>query len=521
MSNATTAEELEISKEGILAHLEALLADRRFASAGRNAGFLRYVVERTLEGKADEIKETVIAIEVYGRASNYDPKTDSIVRVEASRLRQKLRSYYDNEGKSTEIRIHLPSGTYVPQFQCVASARAPEPPVLSGDRSEAVVNPQVEPQSSEPSQTAAARQRAAWAVVAAVLVVLLSLQIAKASKAVDSRDPDALAAWQEGVALLQQDPHVGQSESGAPQTLLRAIERLEFSVARDPKLAPAWATLAEAYDYAYPFVGRDSAEDARRAEAAARRAIELDDKLAAGHHMLGLVLWMFKWDFQQAEASYNRALQLDPNNVYAAVEYADLLRETGRVEQAAQEMRRWRALLPALPQLASKDAEIQLDLGRPDAAIAAAHSALKLRRDYLRAHLALGGAFEMKGDTGAALARYEYVLAVDPLDRRALPAYGYLLARMGQPERAREVIQRLERTNSTLRNCAFQIAVVYAGLGEHDRALDWLERAWRTHQVHFPFAAVESRFRELHKYPRFQQLLDKVKLKPARVTPVT
>jgi tetratricopeptide (TPR) repeat protein len=196
------------------------------------------------------------------------------------------------------------------------------------------------------------------------------------------------------------------------------------------------------------------------------------------------------------------------------VELADILRENGRFQEAADLVRQSRALLPALPQLATKEAEIHLDLGRPQAAIAAANAALQLRRDFLRAYIALGMADESLGNAKSALARYEYVLTVDQYDRRALPAYGYLLARTGQHGRAKEIAERLEWITTNVRNCAFQVAVVYAGLGEHDRALDWLERAWRTRQMHFPFAAVEPRFRDLRENPRFRELLARAGLKP-------
>lgn len=397
-----------LAREIVLAHLESILADRRFVLAERNTRFLRYVVERTLEGKAGEIKETVIATEVYGRAGDYDPKTDSIVRVEATRLRQKLRAYYESEGRDASVRIHLPSGTYVPRFEAVPATAAEESP----------------PVTAAPMRSKS--QPLAWAGIAAALILLLSLQAVNTSRAATASAPEAIAAWQEGIALLGQDPHAAQTERGAPPTLLRAIERLEFAVARDRNLAPAWATLAEAYEYVFAYVERDPAEDARRAEAAARRALELDDRLPAGHHMLGLVQWMMKWDFAAAERSYRRALELDPRNVYAAVEYADLLREGGRIEEAAELIRKSRALLPALPQLAAKEAEVQLDLGRPGAAIAAANTALQLKRNFLRAYVVLGMAEESKGDAKSALARYEHVLAVNPSDRRALPAYGYL-----------------------------------------------------------------------------------------------
>jgi tetratricopeptide (TPR) repeat protein len=496
-----------ISAGEIHIQLQAVLADRRFISSKRNAAFLRYVVEQTLGGKAHEIKEIVIAADIYGRDDGYDPKTDSIVRVEATRVRQKLRSYYENEGRSAQIQIHLPSGTYVPRFERVRDEQPEQrSPVQDTSR-------QMTPMP--PHDGAGVRKHSVWGLAAAggAAVLALFLQLAPRSKPTGPR-PDALAAWQEAVALFAQDPHVAQTQRGTPVPVVRAIERLEFAVAKDPRFARAWASLAEAYDYAFAYVGRNSTEDARRAEAAARRAIALDSHLGAGHHMLGLVQWTMRWDFRAAETAYRRALELEPNNVWAVAEFADLLRETGRTEEAAELIRKARALLPMIPQLGAKEAEIQLDLGRPEAAIATAGAALELRRNSLKAHVALAGAEEAKGDWGAALARYEHVLAVDPLDRRALPAYGYLLAQTGHPRRAREIAQRLEKINATIRNCAFQTAVVYAGLGENDRAFEWLERAWRTHQVHFPFAAVEHRFSGLRGDARFAGLLSRVGLTP-------
>lgn len=496
----------EVPEAEILAHVEALLSNRRFAAAERNGRFLRYVVEQTLEGKADEIKETVIAMEVYGRSGDYDPKSDSIVRVEATRLRQKLRTYYENEGQSQAIRIHLPTGTYVPQFERVAVAE------IESDPSE-TPEPQAASQVTAPAKSK--DQRIAWAGIgAAAAILLFSIQLARASRGADSYVPEAVAAWQEGVALLDQDPHAAQGERGAPATLVRAVERLEFAVARDPGFARGWASLAEAYDYALAYVGRDREEDGRRAEAAARRAVAIDSKLATGHHMLGLILWMVKWDFAGAERSYQRTLELDPYNVYAVVEYADLLRETRRLDKAEELIRKSMALQPALPQLSTKEAEINLDRGRVDAALASAEAALRQKRNFQRAYVAAGMAEERKGDYQSALARYEHVLRVNPTDRRALPAYGYLLARTGQLQQAREIARRLEQMNENVRNCAFQVAVVYAGLGENDRALDWLERSWRTHQVHFPFATVEHRFRDLHNLPRFRSLMHRAGLTP-------
>jgi serine/threonine-protein kinase len=100
--------------------LERVLASPGFARNERLARFLRFVVERYLEGRNDEIKESVLAVEVFGRSPDYDPRQDSIVRTEASRLRTRLSEYYLGGGKDDPIVIELPKGGYVPVLRQVA-----------------------------------------------------------------------------------------------------------------------------------------------------------------------------------------------------------------------------------------------------------------------------------------------------------------------------------------------------------------------------------------------------------------
>src|ERR1044071_5064103 len=97
-----------INADDVRCQLDRLLANRRFSTSERSATFLRYVVDRTLPGDRAGIKEVVIATEIYGRSANYDPKIDSIVRVEASRMRAKLRSYYAEEGTLDPVVITIP-----------------------------------------------------------------------------------------------------------------------------------------------------------------------------------------------------------------------------------------------------------------------------------------------------------------------------------------------------------------------------------------------------------------------------
>jgi len=102
--------------ERVRAQLDRILASAAFADAERASSFLRFVVERALEGRVGEIKESVIAVEVLRRNPSFDSKSDPIVRVEAGRLRDRLSSYYQGEGEADRVLIALPKGGYVPEF---------------------------------------------------------------------------------------------------------------------------------------------------------------------------------------------------------------------------------------------------------------------------------------------------------------------------------------------------------------------------------------------------------------------
>src|SRR5579863_9116861 len=111
----------------IRAQLERIITSPLFSNARRLSQFLQFVVCRSIEGQASEIKEYLIAVEVYNRSPSYDPKDDSIVRAEASRLRAKLREYYETFGRNDPIRIELPKGAYTPFFRLNAATLVSEP----------------------------------------------------------------------------------------------------------------------------------------------------------------------------------------------------------------------------------------------------------------------------------------------------------------------------------------------------------------------------------------------------------
>jgi serine/threonine-protein kinase len=115
---------MQVPAEAVLQQLDRIVDSGAFRNAGRLRAFLRFVVEETLAGRQGEIKEYPIAVVVCGRPPSFDPKLDPIVRVDATRLRSRLATYYQTEGTADEIRIELPKGSYVPSFAQVALAPA-------------------------------------------------------------------------------------------------------------------------------------------------------------------------------------------------------------------------------------------------------------------------------------------------------------------------------------------------------------------------------------------------------------
>jgi len=111
--------------EAVRAALRRVLGSKHFAQAGALSSMLSYVVEETLAGRGGELKEYNIGCEVFGRGATFDPKIDGIVRVQAHRLRGKLKDYYAAEGNQDEIVISVPAGAYAAEFGSTVKPPAP------------------------------------------------------------------------------------------------------------------------------------------------------------------------------------------------------------------------------------------------------------------------------------------------------------------------------------------------------------------------------------------------------------
>ena len=104
-------------RDAVLRELKRVLASSHFSSSKRYPALLQYVVENTLEGKSDRLKERTLGVDVFDRPPTYDTNTDTVVRYTAGEVRKRLSLYYHEEGRTSQIRISLPAGSYVPEFQ--------------------------------------------------------------------------------------------------------------------------------------------------------------------------------------------------------------------------------------------------------------------------------------------------------------------------------------------------------------------------------------------------------------------
>jgi TolB-like protein len=190
----------DIEPQAVRQHLERALASPNFARSERLSRFLRFVVERHLEGRDDELKESVIALEVFGDR-DYDPKQDSIVRTEAGRLRARLAEYYQGPGIGEPVIFELPKGGYVPVFRQVAPA-----PVQSAPPPERV------------------RSRRPW-VLAAAAVCVVGLVGAGWWLAQRKSAPIAIAVLP--LRNLNQDPSTDYFADGLTDELIRNLSIID------------------------------------------------------------------------------------------------------------------------------------------------------------------------------------------------------------------------------------------------------------------------------------------------------
>ena len=168
-SATVTAALTDEERKAIYEQLERLLSNSHFKQSRRFPSFLRFVIDHTLQGQTDLLKERTLGIEIFGREADYDTASDPIVRVTATEIRKRIAQYYQEPGHETELRVSLPAGSYIPQFHW------PQPAKETSHTEIVVASPPPLPPSvsAEPLELEAApdqSRRGSWRPITGILV---------------------------------------------------------------------------------------------------------------------------------------------------------------------------------------------------------------------------------------------------------------------------------------------------------------------------------------------------------------
>lgn len=298
------------------------------------------------------------------------------------------------------------------------------------------------------------------------------------------------------------------------QGYLTAIEYFNQAIAADPNDAASYAGLADAYALlgSLPTKAITRADAMARARQAATRAIALDDSLAAAHTSLAFVRMHYDYDWNGAESSFRRALQLNPNYATAHQWYAYLLMATGRVDAAIAEMRVAERLDP-LSMIIHCDLSELLRLARRyREAEQQARRAVELDPSFVLAHFNLGMAFEAQGRFQEARNEYEAGIRVAGKSYWLKAALTRLYARENRRDIAKTDLQRLLKDLPHESGVALQVASVYAALGDINGTVDYLQRAFREHDGSLILIRNEIFWDPIRSDARFQAIVHELGL---------
>lgn len=296
------------------------------------------------------------------------------------------------------------------------------------------------------------------------------------------------------------------------ENLQLGIQSFQTAIARDPNYAAAYAGLADGFillsnwgylppDQAFP-----------KAKEAAEKALVLDETLAEAHTSLGFILSSYEWKWSEAEQSYRKAISLNPNYATAHQWYGLCLTLLGRFDEAMKEVRRAQQLDP-LSLIVNSNAGYTLYFARQyDQAIEELERTRDLDPNFALVYQILGYIYGQKKEYGKSVEALTRAvdLAPDNLSFEADLAWARAIS--GEKAKAEESLDQLVRISINTYVPPYHLAGICVGLNQKDRAMDWLERAYKDRSDQITYIGRDPRFDSLRDDPRFQDLLRRIGL---------
>jgi TolB-like protein/DNA-binding winged helix-turn-helix (wHTH) protein/Tfp pilus assembly protein PilF len=302
---------------------------------------------------------------------------------------------------------------------------------------------------------------------------------------------------------------------GTEEGFNKGIEYFQQAIAEDPAYALAYSGLSDCYSSLAEFGVVPAREGYLKAKDAALKALELDDTLAEAHGSLALIKSSYDWDWSGAENEIRRAIELNPSYTDAHRLHAEVLWQTGRLDEAIAETKITIELDP-LSLDTNNDLGLEFFLARQyDKAIDQEGKVLELDPNYVVAYYFRGVSYLKKSMYKEGMREFEKGVAISPDDTVVLTGLGYGYAVTGKRAEAQKVLDKLNRLSKQQYVSAVWRAKIYAGLEDKDEAFEWLEKAYEDRSiVSVGYIKTNPMFDPLRSDPRFADLLRRTNLQP-------
>jgi serine/threonine-protein kinase len=344
--------------------------------------------------------------------------------------------------------------------------------------------------------------------VAREIRVALTPQDERRLASADAVNREAYDAYLKGLQYADQQTDEGQR---------RSIELLERAVQLDPQFALAHARLAMSYATFYMGGGLEPREFYPKAKAEALRALEIDDTVSEAYVALGRAMLYYDWNWPEAERHYRRAIELNPSNALAHWSYSGYFHTIGRFDAAMAEKILARDLDPAS---AFRTADVGYPpyyAGEHDEAIGHFRRALELDSRFYWANLWIGQVLVRQGQYQDAIAEIERAVNLSERNTRVIATLGHAYGLAGRTKEAQGVLKELRTRSSQDYVSAYYIAMVHAGLGMRDQALEQLNKAIDERQPFLVLLAVDPPFLPFQDDPRFQAIVRRIGIPMRRI----
>ena len=577
-----------ISSEVVRHHLARILSSDLFKRSDRLSRFLEFSVESALNGDSQRVKEYVVGVHVFDRGPSFDARIDPVVRVEARRLRTRLKQWHETEGRDAPIVIELPTGTYAAKFRersnIVPAGNKPllkktiavlpftnqnpdtELEYFSDGLTEELIHaltrlhglhvvawPSASRLKGQQENLPTIRERLQVEYILRGSVrrsgerLRMTAQLINASdghylwsEAWDRKAADLLVIEQEiaqaivdklridldAPALEAFPPKTSDAESHtlylkgrfswnkrSPEGLLSSVSLFSQAAAKDPGWPLAWAGLADAHALLASYGLAAPAASMSAAREAAEKALALDPNSAEALTCLALIRSAYDWEWDQAGEMYRRALTLTSGYATSHHWYGmDYLAPLGRFEEATAQMEIAVRLDPLSNILMNSHALLLMLKGQYAEAQKSYEALIAHDPKSSQSWSSLARLHAQIGNHREAIQLFSKARSLAGDFPKLLSALGQTLGWARQFDQARAMIKLLHRISAERYVDLTGFAMIHLGLGEHEIALDFLERAAAGHELTLRWLKVHPAWSGLRTESRFQQILRDIRV---------